>query len=233
MITIICAMEQELKEIINLMENIKYETFGIFKFFFGKINNTECVAVLCGVGKVNAAMCAQSLINKYRPEIILNVGVAGAIDKKIKVGDIVISDYAIEYDFDISAFPNRKKGEISGINTVSIPCCKETSDKILKSAKKHLKNTSVHVGTILTGDQFINSKEKLKELKDEFGGLACDMETGSIAQVCFLNKVKFVAVRSISDTADSNSHIDFYSFLEKSSKNAAIVIKEFIKSKQD
>ena len=98
--------------------------FGIFKFFFGKINNTECVAVLCGVGKVNAAMCAQSLINKYRPEIILNVGVAGAIDKKIKVGDIVISDYAIEYDFDISAFPNRKKGEISGINTVSIPCCK-------------------------------------------------------------------------------------------------------------
>lgn len=231
MIGIICAMTEELEEIVLLMKDKNYEKFGAFKFITGYINNTKCVVVKCGVGKVHAAICTQTLIFKYNPKFILNIGVAGAIDKNINIGDIVIASGTIQHDFDISAFPNRKKGEISGIDSVEIKCTKWIANKLLEYSKK-FQNFKTHSGIILTGDQFINSKTKLLELKNEFGGIACEMEAGSIAQTCFVNKVDFGIIRAISDNADNNSHIDFYSFIKSSSKNNAILLMNFVGMKE-
>ena len=229
MIGIICAMTEELEEIMSLLENKNCEKFGIFEFITGYINNNKCVAVKCGVGKVHAAICTQTLIIKYNPKFILNVGVAGAIDKKVNIGDIVVASGTIQHDFDISAFPNRKKGEISGIDSVEIKCTNWIANKLLKYSEK-FQNFKIHSGIILTGDQFINSKAKLIELKNEFGGIACEMEAGSIAQTCFINKTDFGIIRAISDNADNNSHVDFYSFVKSSSRNNALLLYEFIKS---
>ncbi len=229
MIAIICAMDKEFIEVSELMRVQKYEDFCYFKIAYGKIGNKDCIVALCGVGKVHAAICTQSIIMRFHPEIILNVGVAGAIDETLNVGDTVVADYLIQHDFDISAFPNRKKGEISGINLVAIETTKWIRNEIFKCTSSVFENNSF-VGTILTGDQFINSKEKLKDLKNCFGGLACEMEAGSIAQTCYLGKVPFAVIRTISDKADSHSETDFYSFLEKSSKNAARLLKVFIES---
>jgi len=228
MFAIICAMKEELDEILLFMENISCENLGHIKIFRGIINNIPCVAALCGVGKVNAAMCTYGLILNYRPDFILNVGVAGSIDKNLNILDAVVADSAIQHDFDISAFPNRKKGEISGIDSVKMPCTSWIVEKLFDSAKK-IENINFKVGTVLTGDQFINSKEKLLRLKNEFGGLACDMEAGSISQLCLMNKVDFGILRTISDNANDHSPIDFNTFVKKSSKNAANIILNFTK----
>ena len=229
MFAIICAMKEEINEIILLMEDVKYENVNHIKIATGKLNNIDCAIALCGVGKVNAAICTQTLIMKYRPDFILNVGVAGGIDEKIKIGDAVVADGAIQHDFDISAFPNRKKGEISGIDCVKMNCSAWIVDKLI-ACGKDISEFKIHKGIILTGDQFINSKEKLISLKNQFGGLACEMEAGSIAQTCILNKVDFALTRTISDGANENSLLDFNAFLKSSSKNAANLISKFIKS---
>ncbi len=228
MIGIICALKEELEEILIFTENIKTENHYPFKFITGTIFGVNCCIVLCGVGKVSSAACTQALILKYHPDLILNVGVAGGIDKNISIGDIVIADFVVQHDFDASPFPGRKKGEISDLNLIKIPCSKWITDKLLVCSQK-ITDVNLHTGTILTGDQFINSKEKLYELKNEFGGKACEMEAGSIGHVCYLNKTDFGIIRSISDNADENSLPNFEKFVKNSSKKASLLLAEFIK----
>lgn len=232
MIGIICAMREELEEILIFMKNKEEHSYQNFKFIKGNIFNCECVLGLCGVGKVHAAMCTQILIMKYNPDFILNVGVAGGISPEVKIGDIVIASGVIQHDFDVSAFPNRKKGEICGINLVEIQTTKWITDKIL-TCSNNIDIAELHTGTILSGDQFIHSPQKLTELRNEFGGIACEMEAGSIGQVCYVNKKDFAILRSISDNANNSSNIDFDKFIKTSSKNAASILSNFIKLYRD
>lgn len=231
MIGIICAEPEELNEILKLTENTKKEKICSLEFVTGNILNTSCVVSLSGVGKVNAAMCVQTMILKYCPDLILNIGVAGAISEDVKIGDIVVGSGVIQHDFDVSAFPNRKKGEISGIGKVEIPCTQRIMEK-LKFSCENIKEINSHCGTILTGDQFINSTKILSEIKNQFGGLVCEMEAGSIGQVCFINDIDFGIVKAISDTADNSSTIDFKTFIKQASKNCAKLLMEFIKLNQ-
>lgn len=232
MIGIICAMDEELEEVLKIMKNTKKETGHNFNFFIGNINDVPCCAVKCEVGKVNSAICTQTLILIYKPKFILNVGVAGAIKENVNISDVVIGENVVQHDFDVSAFPGREKGEICGIDLVKIPCSKWLTQKIIQSAEK-IKGISIHEGTILTGDQFINSSEKLFELRKTFDGIACEMEAGSIGHVCYYNGVDFAIIRSISDRADNDSPVDFESFIKNSSKNSAAILNEFTKSFQD
>ncbi len=232
MIGIICAMRQEIEEILVFTKEIKEECYRNFKFIRGNIFGTECVLSLCGIGKVHAAMCTQTLIMKYNPDFIINVGVAGGIAPEIKIGDIAIASGVVQHDFDISSFEGRKKGEIAGIDLIEIETTKWITDKILVCSKS-INPIQIHTGTILSGDQFICSPQKLTELKNEFGGIACEMEAGSIGQVCYMNKKEFGIIRSISDHADNSSNIDFDKFIKSSSKNAANILSNFIKSYRD
>lgn len=232
MIGIICAMKEELEEILVFTKNTHEETCGSFRFIKGDIFATDCVLCMCGVGKVHAAMCTQTLIMKYNPDFIINVGVAGGIAPNVKIGDITVASGVVQHDFDISPFSNRKKGEIAGIDLVEIKTTKWITDKILVCSEG-ISPVGVHTGTILSGDQFICSPQRLNELKNEFGGIACEMEAGSIGQVCYVNKKEFGIIRSISDHADNSSNIDFDKFIKSSSKNASVILSNFIKSYRD
>lgn len=229
MIGIICADIREINEILVLMENTTKESVNSFEFTVGFLHGVKCAVVLSGVGKVHAAMCTQTLILKYSPDFVLNVGVAGGIEENIKIGDVVVASGVIQHDFDVTAFPGRKKGEVSGIKIVEFECAKWITDKILYCSQ-NISDLNLHTGTILTGDQFLISTQKLHELKSHFGGVACDMESGSIGHVCYVNKIDFGIIRSISDNANFESAGNFKKFLVSSSKNASLILSNFIKS---
>lgn len=216
MIGIIGAMQSEIEDLKSSLMIIESKKISSIEFIKAKLNEIDCVVAVSGVGKVNAAVCTQIMIMEYKPDMIINVGVAGGVSEKIKICDIVISDFTMQHDMDTSGLGDAK-GLISGINLIKIPCDNNLMN-IVKTASDKI-NLRSHIGTIMSGDQFINDKEKLKDLKRMFGGIACDMESGSIGQVCYLNNVKFVAIRSISDNANSNANIDYKKFLKLAIKN--------------
>ena len=219
-------MQQEIDSILKLMVGKQEEKYTCFKFIIGKIKNRKCVVCLCGVGKVNAAACTQTLIIKYQPDFILNIGIAGSTKKDVNIGDIVVADYVIQHDFDVSMFQNRKKGEIPGINAVKIPCAKWFVQKVFDI--NPIIDINIHIGTILSGDQFINSKVKINQILKNFDGLACEMEAGAIGQTCFINKIDFGVIRSISDSADENSTIDFKKFTNISAEKTAKFLMQYL-----
>lgn len=227
MVGIIGAMDIEVKDLIIHMENKKEETVSKIKFYTGKINGIECVAAQCGIGKVAAAMCAQTMILKYHTKAVVNVGVAGGIGKNVHIGDIVVSDYAVQHDMDTSALGD-PAGMISGINIIKIPASEKLVQLASEKAKKIYGPEKVHTSTVATGDQFISGAEKLKKIASDFGASACEMEGGSIAQVCYINKTDFVILRAISDNADEKADADFNSFAEKSAKETARLIIDML-----
>lgn len=206
MIAIIGAMPEEIHEIQNLMTDKTTEVHSKINFTKGIINNVECVVALSGVGKVNAAVCTQTAIMLYSPDIVINTGISGALRENIKIGDIVLADYVMQHDIDTTAIGD-EKALISTLNIIKIPCDKFTNQKI-KSLAKSL-NYNIHIGTVASGDQFICNKEKLISIRDEFDAAACEMEAGSIGQVCYMNDVPLTVLKIISDNADNSSPSEY------------------------
>lgn len=225
MIGIIGAMPLEIENILKIMSNLKCESFSHIKFFLGKIKNFNCILAICGPGKVNAAICSQIMILKYNPKIIINIGVAGALKNNIKIGDFVLADYVVQYDMNTSAVGD-PKGFISGINLIKIPCSNSINKKI-KLITSEL-NEKIHIGTIATGDEFVSNKEKLLSIKNTFNAIACEMESGSIGHVCFINKIKFAAIRVISDNADENSNKNYEKFKIISAQKTTQIIEHLV-----
>ncbi len=210
MIGIIGAMAVEVENLIEEMSDKQVETTSGISYHIGSISGIRCVVAQCGVGKVAAAVCAQTMILKYQPDAIINVGVAGGIGQSIHIGDIVISRGLVQHDMDTTSLGDQK-GLISGINLVTIPADEKLVQKVAATAAE-VYGDGVHIGIIATGDQFICDAEKLRGLAEDFDASACEMEGGSIAQVCWLNNVKFAVIRAISDNADEDANVDFAAF---------------------
>lgn len=226
MIGIIYAMEEEFRNIINIMQVKLVDTISGINFKIGEIFGKECVLALSGIGKVHAAMCSQSMIIKYKPNLIINLGTAGAIDHKLNILDLVVAENVIQYDYDISAFKDKTKGQISGINISKIPCDSRVS-KLFIDALKSI-NKRVYFGDVLTGDRFIDNKQELVILENEFKGLACEMECGAIGQVCYINNIRFAVMKVISDRADKSSKDDFEKYINESAKIMHDILRETI-----
>lgn len=216
MIGIIGAMKSEIEDLKHFITNAKSESISSIEFTTGTLWGVDCILAVSGVGKVNSAVCTQTMIMKFNPDLIINIGVAGGIDDKINICDIVIADYVMQHDMDTSELGDAK-GFISGINLIKLPCDKELINKVKNAANEE--ELRCHIGTIMSGDQFIANREKLIDLKNQFNGLACDMESGSIGQVCYLNNTRFIAIRSISDNVNAESKMDYQKFLERAVKN--------------
>lgn len=209
-IGIIGAMEEEVEILKNHMVVQSKKTKAKMEFFSGTLWAKEVVIVTCGIGKVNAAVCTQILIDDFNVGKVINVGVAGGIGEKIRPGDVVIADTLVEHDMDTVAF-GYKVGQIPRMDTFDFKC---DSELVLaaKEACKDINDHETYVGRIVSGDQFIASVDKIRWLSNEFGALACEMEGGSIAHVCYLNSIPFVVIRSISDNANTGAHMDFEKF---------------------
>lgn len=228
MIGIIGAMDVEVEEILARMEESRSETVSGITYHIGAMGGKECVAAKCGVGKVAAAVCAQTMILLYKPEAVVNVGVAGGIGQDIRIGDIVVSNGFVQHDMDTSAVGD-EKGLISGLNLVVIPSSEKLAKLTQETAERLCGKEKVHSGIIATGDQFISDRERLERIRDEFGACACEMEGGSIAQVCYLNGTAFTAVRAISDNANETAAVNYAAFFKKSAHAAAELIAQLMK----
>jgi adenosylhomocysteine nucleosidase len=225
---IIGAMEIEIAELKESMENILQEEISGIIYYSGKIHGQKVIVAKCGVGKVHAAVCAQTMIIKYSPDLIINTGVAGSLNSKLDIADLVISDFVVEHDMDTSGLGD-PLGLISGIDIIKIPVSSNVVNKI-KNAASNINDTNVFIGTIASGDQFICSMEKKNHIVDNFDALCAEMEGAAIGHVCYLNKVDFCIVRSISDKADGTAHMDFPTFVKIAAKKSTELINNYIKS---
>lgn len=214
-IGIIGALNDEVREIISKLEDRQTETVGSIEFNLGKLYGRNVVIAKCGVGKVFAAICAEAMIIKYSPSLIVNSGVGGALDKSLRPLDIVFADKLVQHDMDTSPLGD-PLGLISGINRVYF----ETNDRardVLAQAATDL-GINYAVGTVATGDKFISDKADKDRLISLFGASACEMEGGAIAHTAYVNGVPFIVVRAISDSADGEACMDYPTFLPLATK---------------
>ncbi len=209
MIGIIGAMKIETDGIIALIKNPKTTSISNILFTSGAIGKQDVVVATCGVGKVFAAMCAQTMILAFHPDKIINIGVGGALCGSLHICDLVIAEKALQYDMDTSATGD-PKGLISGINVIYFECDLPLRQQLTELSKKL--NISAANGTIASADRFLSAPTEKEQVKKEFGAIACDMESGAIAQVCYVNQIPVCILRSISDGADTDGAMDYAKF---------------------
>ena len=210
-IGIIGAMELEietLKEKMNITNTVNKANMD---FFEGTLNGTDIVLVKCGIGKVNAGICAQILAGNFGVTHIINTGVAGSLDARLDIGDIVVSTSATYHDMDVTVF-GYKLGEVPQLGTPEF-FADETLVELAKTSCETVNPTiKAFKGRVVSGDQFISNNEVKDRLVSVFGGRCAEMEGAAIAHVAYLNKVSCVIIRAISDKADNSSHMDYPSF---------------------
>ena len=221
MIGIIGAVDEEAAEIKKEIKDIKEEMISGIPFFRGKFNEKEVVFVQSGIGKVNAAITATLLVEKFDVKTVIFSGVAGSLSKNLKVGDVVAGVDVIQHDVDATAF-GYKIGQIPQMKQWAFESDKNLLEKVQNISHK------VILGRILTGDQFISKKDVKIKLGKDFSALCVDMESGAVAQVCSRLNVKFLIIRSISDSITDESDIEYCSFVKLAAKNSKEILKEII-----
>ena len=224
MIGIIGAMDEEVISLKRKMSIQDTEVIAGMEFCRGIMHDKEIVVVRCGIGKVNAAVCTQILIDRFRTSYIINTGVAGGLYPKINIGDVVISSDTVEHDMDASAVGN-PRGEIPRMKKTYF----EADEKLVRiaqvSAEKIIGENKVYVGRIASGDQFISSIKVKEEIYSTFTAYCAEMEGAAIAHTCYLNEVPFVIIRAISDKADHSAEANFEEFVNLAAKNASKIIE--------
>ncbi|WP_297430217.1 5'-methylthioadenosine/adenosylhomocysteine nucleosidase [Clostridium sp.] len=225
-IGIIAAMAEELEILLaDLTLEEKLEKANM-TFHKGTLYGKTVVAVVCGIGKVNSAICTQILASEYKVDKVINVGVAGGIGKEIYPGNIVVAENLVQHDMDTTAFGD-KVGQIPRLDTFDFKCDKEMV-ALAKKACEEIPELNSFIGRIASGDQFIANIEKIQWLDKEFGAISCEMEGASIAQVCYLNSIPFVVIRSISDNANNGAHMDYQKFIPVAVKNSTRILKQML-----
>lgn len=255
-LAIMASLQDELSPFFNEIKDLVLEKkpdLLHLKFYSGKLDGFNIILSQTGIGKVNATIASQILINLFFIDTIIHVGVAGAVSPYLKVGDIVIGNRFIQHDVDLTVF-NISCGEII-FDTPPIKnrllidrqlCLKEFKAdpdlvSLAENASKTIsslhhswsdshKNPKIKKGTIISGDQFISTQEKTRILYEDFKADAIDMESAAVAQVCYLNKIPYIGIRGISDNADHSAPKDFATNLNEATLNYYQIVKEMIKT---
>ena len=228
-IGIIGAMDEEVDILVDIMQVDEIVEKASLKFYKGKLENKDVVVVRCGIGKVNAALCAQILISEFSVSAVVNTGVAGAIHSDLNVGDIVISTDAVQYDFDTTGF-GYKKGVIPRMDNSTFIANEILVNAAYESSVKELGANKVYKGRIATGDIFISSMELKNELENDFKAHCGEMEGAAIAHVCELNNTPFVVIRAMSDKADGSAHVVYDEFVKVAANNSKDIVLMMLKA---
>ncbi len=220
-IGIIVATIEELEAVKEIISELEKETIYDLDFYKGRINNNNYILVQCGVGKVNAARTTQILTDNFSLQYIVNVGVAGGLSSNLQIGDIVIGEKLVQHDFDITAF-GHEKGYITDTGKIF----KSDEALVEKFGKIKIDNIKIVTGTIASGDIFVQDIKMKEKIRTKFNCDCVEMEGAAIGQVCFLNKVPFVVVRSISDIPNGNNYMEYEEFVKLAAKNCAKLIEQ-------
>ena len=228
MLGIIGAMDEEVARMKEQMEDAQVQTWAGMEFYRGRINGKEAVVVRSGIGKVNAAVCAQILADRYEVSAIVNTGIAGSLDGKIDIGDIVLSTDALQHDMDATNF-GYPLGQIPRMEVLSF----QADRRLLELARTCCKevNPDIHVyeGRVVSGDQFVSSQEKKEWLIRNFKGSCTEMEGAAIAQAAYLNGIPFLIIRAISDKADNSATMDYPAFEAQAIDHSVNLMLEMIR----
>lgn len=228
MIGIICALKIEVDGLKQLMENPETVKKAGLEYISGKIFDKDVVLLECGVGKVNAAVGTQIMIDSYKPDVIINLGIAGSLKKEITIGDIVISNDCVEHDMNITAL-DEPRGQIwlPDEKRIDIPADKDTVEKLAECCQNL--GSHVKIGRIATGDLFVVYRRQRESIAFEFDALCCEMEGAAVGHVCYMNKVPFAILRSISDDFKFNQPENYEEFKELAADRAIKAMKKFIR----
>ncbi len=226
MIGIIGAMKPEIDALKEKITNKEITTVSGVEFVRGQFEGVDVVAAVCGIGKVFAAICAQTMILTYKPDLIINIGVAGSNSPLLNIGDIAVADSVVQHDMDTSPLGD-PLGLISGINIINFPCA-EQYVKLFEAACDDV-GMNRQTGVIASGDCFVNSSAKKVWLKENFNAIACEMEGASIGHVCYVNDTQFCIIRAMSDNGDEDSNRDYVDALQRASDNALEVMYAFLR----
>ena len=227
-IGIIGAMDEEVSLLKEAADIKSITKIAGMEFCEGTIEGKNVVIVQCGMGKVNAGICANTLINNFNCTKIINTGVAGSLDNQIDIGDIVVSVDAVQHDFTVEAI-GFAKGEIPYTGLYAFPADEAMRAAAVDAVREAAPEIQVFEGRICSGDQFISEREQKDTIISNFGGLCCEMEGAAIAQACYLNNTPFVVLRAISDKADGLHNVEYETFKEEAAANCAKSVLAMIK----
>jgi len=228
-IGIIGAMELEVETLKSEMSVSKIVKKANMDFYEGTLNGANVVIVRSGVGKVNASLCTQILVDIFNVTHIINTGVAGSLNAKLDIGDILVSKDALHHDVDVTIF-GYKLGEVPQLGLREFPADEHLVTLALEVCRKV--NPDIHAipGRVVSGDQFISENEIKEKLIQEFHGDCAEMEGASIAHGAYLNHVPFVIIRAISDKADNSAEMDYPTFEAAAAKHSAALVRELVKN---
>lgn len=225
MIGVIGAMDVEVARLKEQMEQVTILQKAGMEFYRGILNGNEVVVVQAGVGKVNAACCTQCLIDHFGVDCVINTGIAGSLQAKIDIGDVVLATDAVEHDMDAVSF-GYPLGQIPGMQEFSFPADEKLRKVARECCERVNPDIQVFEGRVLTGDQFVAEKEKKQWLVDQFQGFCTEMEGAAIAHAAHLNGVPCLIVRAISDKADDSASQDYPTFEKKAVEHSVRLIYE-------
>ncbi len=222
-IGVLSAMSKEHKQLTTLLTDAHTESDGSFEFTIGSLGANTLVLMQCGIGKVNAAIGATTLIRLYHPDCVVSTGCAGGIDASLNVMDVVVSTFTAYHDVII---PGCETGQIQGL-----PARFRSEEELVEVALSLVTcQSSIKKGLICSGDQFISDRSQLQHIKEQFPeALAVDMESAAIAQTCFLHQIPFVSFRILSDTPGADQHLEQYlNFWDEMADRSFDVTRRFL-----
>ena len=224
---IIGAMQVEVETLVENLENVSTRTAAGSTFYEGKLEGLDVIVVQCGVGKVNAAMCVQSLCNLYGVTHIVNTGVAGSLCAELDIGDLVVSRDAMYHDFDCNAvgYPT---GKVPGMDVTAFPADEELVNLAFAAAET-VNPGHTKIGRVASGDQFICRREQKAHIISVTQALCTEMEGAAIAHTAYRNGVPFAVLRAISDKADDSAEMDYPTFEAIAARRCAAVTMELAK----
>ncbi|MCC8026062.1 MAG: 5'-methylthioadenosine/adenosylhomocysteine nucleosidase [Clostridium sp.] len=227
MLGIIGAMDEEVAKLKEQMTEVEVESRASMDFYKGRLSGKEVVVVRSGIGKVNAAMCTQILADLYKVEAVINTGIAGSLKAEIDIGDIVLSEDALQHDMDATNF-GYEAGQVPRLDTLAF----KADESLIRHAEECCArvNPDIHVftGRVVTGDQFVSQQSKKNWLSETFGGYCTEMEGAAIAQACYLNRIPFLIIRAISDKADDSAAMDYPTFEAQAIIHSVKLVTEIV-----
>ena len=224
MLGIIGAMQVEVDALKEQMTQKQSRTISGMEYVQGLLDGRAVVAVVCGEGKVASAICAQTLILEYRVDRVINTGVAGTLSRELGIKDVAIARDVVQHDMDVSGL-GLPLGQIPSLDVLKIPCDPQMVSALEQAVRAQ--GCRYQVGTIASGDAFLHTTEQKERIVRQFGAIAGEMEGASIGQVCYLNHIPFVVLRTIPDDASGHAPASFERFAAEAAALACEIVRRF------
>lgn len=226
-IGIIGAMEEEVAVLKTSMEVEEVVNYASMEFCKGTLCGKQVVIVRSGIGKVNAGICAQILVDKFNVDKIIHTGIAGSLDAQIDIGDVVVSTDLVEHDMDATLFGD-PLGQVPRMDTFSFPADPELVEKAVVANEEANPDIKTFTGRIVSGDQFVSSPEVKEKLVAHFQAKCTEMEGAAVAHAAYLNKISCVIIRAISDKADNSATMDYPTFEKLAIERSVRLVKNLL-----